>query len=112
MEITVTAGRVLIDPRTQDNRLFMDVQLKMTIDPEDGNDAEAAVRLLQAQAERLVERHRDNLPDGLRRRHQIKTTKDALNDTLDQGDTMVSEAKDLKKLLARLRHTETVFTDV
>jgi type II secretory pathway predicted ATPase ExeA len=64
-QVTVSAGRVIPHPMQDFANLRPSVQLVATV--EDGEDAAAVTRKLQAQAEQMVEDHKDHLIDSIHR---------------------------------------------
>ncbi len=69
-EIEVSAGRTTSNPYEQYANIRCHVKLAATV--EDGEDADAAVKTLQAQAERLVEEHKDTLLEALGARNDLR----------------------------------------
>lgn len=63
-KITVSAGRTFNHPYESYSNLRPHVQLVATLD--DGDDAQACVKALQAQAEGLVEDHKRSMLESLR----------------------------------------------
>lgn len=101
-QITVNAGRTFNNPYESYSNLRPEVTLTATID--DGEDAIAAAKTLQAQAEGLVEQHKTKLLMDLDKLHtyqtrtrdmarlesQIKTAQDHLSELKaehERGDT-------------------------
>jgi hypothetical protein len=70
-QITVNAGRTFNNPYESYSNLRPEVTLTATI--EDGEDAMAAAKALQAQAEGLVEDHKTKLLMDLDRLHTYQT---------------------------------------
>ena len=73
-EIIVTAGRTFNHPHEQYSNLRPEVTMKATLD--EGDDAEACAKTLQARAEGLVEDHKNGLLKSIEELYQL-TTKQA-----------------------------------
>lgn len=69
-EVIVTAGRVVNHPLESYANLRPEVTLKATLDP--GEDVHAATKQLQATAEGLVEDHKNNLINDIKKLDQLK----------------------------------------
>lgn len=68
-QITVTAGRTFNHPHEQYSNLRPEVVFTATVD--EGEDAVAATKALQAQAEQLVEDHKNHLLKTLEESYQL-----------------------------------------
>ena len=68
-EIVVTAGRTFNHPHEQYSNMKPSVVLKASL--EDGEDHTAAIKTLQAQAEGLVEDHKQNMLRSLEDLYQL-----------------------------------------
>jgi hypothetical protein len=75
-EIIVSAGRTFNHPHEQYSNLKPQVTLKATLD--DGDDAGAATKLLQAQAEGLVEDHKNGLLKSIEDLYQMAEARSRL----------------------------------
>jgi hypothetical protein len=73
-EVIVTAGRTFNHPHEDYSNLRPEVTLKATLD--EGDDAEACTKALQARAEGLVEDHKNGLLKSIEELYQL-TTKQA-----------------------------------
>ena len=67
--ITVTAGRTFNHPRENYSNLRPEVVLNASL--EAGEDASSAVKSLQAQAEQMVEDHKQGLLKSIEELHQL-----------------------------------------
>jgi hypothetical protein len=68
-EITITAARTFNHPHEQYSNLRPEVTLKASVD--EGEDAAAAVKLLQNQAEGIVEDHKQAMLRSLHELHDL-----------------------------------------
>lgn len=68
-QIVVTAGRTFNHPFESYSNLRPEVQLTATLD--DGEDSTAATKQLQAQAEQLVEDHKNHLLGSIQELHDM-----------------------------------------
>lgn len=95
--ITVTAGRTFNNPHESYSNLRPEVVLTATLD--EGEDASTATRQLQAQAEGLVEDHKNALLKNLddiaamtRRQQEFASLETSLKRTQSQLDRLRKEA--------------------
>ena len=70
-QVTVSAGRVIPHPMQDFANLRPSVQLVATV--EDGEDAGVVIRKLQAQAEQMVEDHKDHLISSIHDLEEMAT---------------------------------------
>ncbi len=68
-EITVTAARTFNHPHEQYSNLRPEVTIRATLGPDD--DATAAVKAMQAQAEGLVEDHKRNMLQSINELYEM-----------------------------------------
>jgi len=95
VEITVTAGRTFNHPHEQYSNLRPEVTLRATLEAED--DHAVCVKILQADAEDLVEQHKDRLLGMLEdaERNRIAAQR------LDMAERQLKQARERVELLER-----------
>jgi len=96
-EITVTSGRTFNHPHEQYSNLRPSVTLNATLDADD--DPDAAVKALQAKAERLVEDHKTLLLESLDRIWE----QDQIDQQIDDLERQLTSAQSRLDLLRQKR---------
>lgn len=100
-EIKVTAGRTFNHPYESYSNLRPEVQLTATIDVME--DATAATRELQGQAERLVEDHKMALLSSLHEIHELERSERQIASLEDQLRDVTSQLDRARKYIADRR---------
>ena len=92
--IVVRAGRTFNHPHESYSNLKPEVELTATLD--DGDDAKSAVQQLQAQAEGMVEDHKQGLLKSIEELHQLTERQSevmGLQRTLQQAQYRIEEIR-------------------
>ena len=92
--IVVRAGRTFNHPHESYSNLKPEVELTATLD--DGDDAKSAVQQLQAQAEGMVEDHKQGLLKSIEELHQLTERQSevmGLQRTLQQAQNRIEEIR-------------------
>ena len=95
-EITVTAGRTFNHPHEQYSNLRPEVTMRALLTDEESADPDAAIKGLQAKAERLVEDHKNALLDSLNQIWEQDQVDDQIADLERQLTSAQRRLEDLR----------------